>query len=302
MKKFLALMLAMLMALSLAACGKEVAAPADDGAAEPEVVDYSAMSLDELKACLTTVEAGKLTVATSPDFAPYEFYVVGDDGEPTLAGFDMDLAKLIADKLGLELEVIPMDFDGTISELGAGKCDLGLAGYSPDPTREDLMDFSDLYYKGGQSFWATKATADKFTDLASANNPDYTIGAQTGSIQHDLAVENTPDAYVLDMAKVTDIIADMLAGNMDGAFIETAVGETYAKNYPELVKVCDVPYDQEGSAVGVYKGNEALLCAVNLVINEALADGTMDGFVATANELTAGEHFILVDGEIVLDE
>ena len=122
MKKFIALLLAMLMALSLAACGKqEAAAPAaDDGASEPEVVDYSAMSQDELKASLTTVDAGKLTVATSPDFAPYEFYVVGDDGEPTLAGFDMDLAKLIAQKLGLELEVIPMDFDGSISELGAG--------------------------------------------------------------------------------------------------------------------------------------------------------------------------------------
>ena len=98
-----------------------------------------------------TVTDGKLTVATSPDFAPYEFYSIDDDGNPTLAGFDMDLAKYIADKMGLELEVVPMDFDGVLSELAQKNVDLGMAGLSPDPAREDAMDFSDLYYQGGQS-------------------------------------------------------------------------------------------------------------------------------------------------------
>ena len=64
-----------------------------------------------------TVTDGKLTVATSPDFAPYEFYSIDEDGNPTLSGFDMDLAQYIADKMGLELEVVPMDFDGVLSEL-----------------------------------------------------------------------------------------------------------------------------------------------------------------------------------------
>ena len=298
MKKFVALLLAMLMVFALCACGSNNEEPAGNDAS----VDYSTWTLDQLKAELKTVTDGKLTVATSPDFAPYEFYVADENGETTLAGFDMALAKLIADKLGLELEVIPMDFDGTISELGAKKVDISLAGYSPDPDREDLMNFSEIYYKGGQSFWCTKASAEKFTDLASANNADYTIGAQTGSIQADLAAENCPDANVLNMAKVTDIIADMLAGKMDGAFIETLVGESYAKNYPDLQKVCNVPYDQEGSVVGVNKDNAVLLAAINLIINEALADGTITSFVEEANDLAAGEHFIMVDGEIVLDE
>ena len=293
MKKFVALLLAMLMVFALCACGSNNEEPATNDAS----VDYSTWTLDQLKAELKTVTDGKLTVATSPDFAPYEFYAIDENGEPTLAGFDMALAQLIADKLGLELEVIPMDFDGTISELGAKKVDIALAGYSPDPDREDLMDFSTIYYKGGQSFWCTKATAEKFTDLASANNADYTIGAQTGSIQADLAAENCPDANVLNMAKVTDIIADMLAGKMDGAFIEDAVGMTYAKNYPDLQKVCDVPYDQEGSVVGVYKDNAVLLAAINLIIEEALADGTIDGFVADANALASGSIY-----EGLLDE
>ena len=82
-----------------------------------------------------TVTDGKLTVATSPDFAPYEFYSIDEDGNPTLSGFDMDLAKYIADKMGLELEVVPMDFDGVLSELAQKNVDLGMAGLSPDPAR-----------------------------------------------------------------------------------------------------------------------------------------------------------------------
>ncbi|MFR3920985.1 MAG: transporter substrate-binding domain-containing protein [Dysosmobacter welbionis] len=74
------------------------------------------MTDDELKAAITTVEGGKLTVATSPDFAPYEFYAIDENGDPQLAGFDMDLAQYIADYLGLSLEIVPMDFDGTIME------------------------------------------------------------------------------------------------------------------------------------------------------------------------------------------
>ena len=298
MKKFVALMLALVMVLALCACGGDN----EEAKTDTETKDYSSMTLDELKAEITTVTEGKLTVATSPDFAPYEFYVADDDGEYKIVGFDMALAQLIADKLGLELEVVPMDFDGTINELGSKKVDLGMAGYSPDPDREGLMNFSSVYYTGGQSFVCTKSTESKFTDLASANNADYTIGAQIGSIQADLAKENTPDANIVEMAKVTDIVADMLAGKMDGAFIETAVAETYAKNYPDLVVKFAVPYDKEGSVVGVNKDNDALLAAVNLIIEEAKADGTIDQYVADANELASGEHFILSGGKIIAEE
>ncbi len=299
MKKITALVLAMLMVFSLCACGSDTDSKDSD---TDTAKDYSTMTLDELKAELKTVEDGKLTVATSPDFAPYEFYVADENGEYKIVGFDMALAQYIADKLGLELEVIPMDFDGTINELGSKKVDLGMAGYSPDPDREGLMNFSSIYYKGGQSFVCTKATADKFPTFDAANNADYTIGAQIGSIQADLAKQYTPDANVLEMAKVTDIIADMLAGKMDGAFIETAVAETYAKNYPDLQVIYDVPYDKEGSVIGVNKDNAALLAAVNLIIEEAVSDGVVDQYVAEANELASGEHFILSEGKIVAED
>jgi len=251
----------------------------------------------EEKKEIETVTPGVLTVATSPDFAPYEFYALDEEGNPTLAGFDMALAQYIADYLGLELEVIPMDFDGTLMELASKNVDLAMAGYSPDPARMDKMDFSDLYYLGGQSFVTVKGNEDKFKILEDTNNPDYQIGAQIGSIQVDLAKENSPEADIVELSKVTDIVAELLAGHLDGAYIETAVAESYAKNYPELVVLLEVPYEQAGSAVGVSKGNEALLAGVNEAIAAVLADGSMDKFVAEANELAGGD---IIEG--LLDE
>lgn len=294
MKKFLTLLLALAMTLSLAACGSD-----STGETEEETVDYTAMSDDDLKAAITTVTDGTLTVATSPDFAPYEFYALDENGDPQLAGFDMDLAQYIADYLGLELEVIPMDFDGTIMELQNKNVDLGMAGYSPDPKRADSMDFSDVYITGGQSFVCLESNKDQFTSLEDANNPDYQIGAQVGSIQADLAHENTPDADVIELTKVPDIIAELVTGKLDGAFIETMVAESYATQYPELCLALEVPYDAEGSVVGVSKGNAALLEGVNRAISAAKEDGSFDQYVVNAVDLASGDYAYLQDGEIV---
>ena len=276
MKKFLSLILALLMVLSLVACGGGNEEGADEGGEETGLV---------------TVTPGKLTIATSPDFAPYEFYAIDANGEPQLAGFDMALAQYIADYLGLELEVIPMDFDGTLLELANKTVDCSMAGYSPDPKRADSMDFSEIYYKGGQSFVCLQANKDKFPTLEDTNKAEYKIGGQIGSIQVDLAKENSPEADIVELTKVTDIIAELLAGTLDGAYIEEAVALSYAKNYPDLCVVLDVPYDQAGSVVGVSKGNAELLAGVNEAIKAALADGSMDQFVADANEAASGEIF-----------
>ena len=286
--------IAMLLALAMMAC---VFAGCSSSQAEEDTTDYSAMTIEELKPLLQTITEGKLTVATSPDFAPYEFYALAEDGTPTLAGFDVALAGYVADYLGLELEIVPMDFDGTITELGNKKCDLSMAGYSPDPDREIVMDFSNIYYAGGQSFVTVKGSEDKFPTLADANKAEYQIGAQIASIQYELAMENTPDADIVTLTKVTDIIAELLTGKLDGAYIETAVAQSYKTNYPELEIVLEVPYEAEGSAVGVVKGNEALLNAVNAAIADAIADGSMDNFVAEAGEMASGNIYEgLLDG------
>ena len=287
MKKFIALLLAMVMVFALCACGNDDAKDNDGD----QVKDYSSMTLDELKAELKTVEDGKLTVATSPDFAPYEFYSLDANGDATLAGFDIAFAQYIADKLGLELNIITMDFDGTLAELQAKNVDIGMAGYSPDPKRESIMSFTKIYYKGGQSFVTSKAKADEITSLETANNAKYKIGAQTGSIQYDLAEANTPDADNIGLTKVPDIIAEVISGKLDGAFMETIVAKAYQAQYEDLVIVCDVPYEQEGSAIGVNKDNEVLLAALNLIIDEAIDDGSLQKFVDEAGILAVGDKY-----------
>ena len=262
------------------------ASPSKEQAADN--TDYSTMTLDQLKGAIKTVSSGTLTVATSPDFAPYEFYSIADDGTPALAGFDMSLAKYIADYLGLKLEVIPMDFDGTLMEVQNKNVDLGIAGYSPDPSRAEIMEFSNIYYEGGQSFVTTKANAGKFKSLEDTNKKEYSIAAQVGSIQMDLAAKNSPNADIIALSKVTDIIAELITGKISGAYIETVVAKAYQKNYPDLELVLDVPYESEGSAIGVSKGNLALLEGVNRAIAQALSDGSMNAFVAEANEKATG--------------
>ena len=222
----------------------------------------------------------------------------GEDGTPTLAGFDMALAQYIADYMGLELEVITVDFDGVLSELQTKSVDLGMAGLSPDPKRENIMNFSDIYYTGGQSLVTVKANAETYNSFEAINKPDVSVGAQTGSIQLDLANTNSPDADIISLPKVTDIIAELLAGKLDAAYIETVVAESYQKNYPDLEIVMDVPYDVAGSAIGVSKDNDALLAAVNEAIAAAIEDGSMDAFVAEANELASGQTYEgLLDAE-----
>ena len=286
-KKLLALLLSACTVLSLAACGSN-----DSGSA-----GGSDTADDAGDGTVQTVTEGKLTVATSPDFAPYEFYAIGEDGSPTLAGFDMALAQYIADYMGLELEVITVDFDGVLSELQTKSVDLGMAGLSPDEKRMGIMDFSDIYYEGGQSLVTVKDNADKYNSVEAVNNPDVTVGAQTGSIQLDLANTNSPDADIISLPKVTDIISELLSGTMDAAYIETVVAESYQKNYPDLEIVADVPYNVAGSAIGVVKDNPELLNAVNEAIAAALEDGSMDQFVAEANELASGQTY-----EGLLDE
>ncbi len=295
MKKITALFLAACMAVSLTACG---GSGSEKEASEAETVkETSGTEAAEEASGIETVKEGVLTVATSPDFAPYEFYALDENGKPVLAGFDMALAQYIADYMGLELEVVTVDFDGVIMELQTKSVDLGMAGLSPDPERMGIMDFSDIYYRGGQSFVTVQDHADDYKTLEDANRSDISVGAQTGSIQLNLAEQYSGDADIVSLPKVTDIISELLSGKLDAAYIETAVALNYQKTYPELAVVLDVPYDVEGSAIGVSKGNAPLLEAVNKAIAAAQEDGSLETFIAEANELSSGEKY-----EGLLDE
>jgi len=250
--------------------------------------DYSSATLEELKAEIVKTTGGTLTVLTSPDYAPYEFYAV-TNGVPTLAGFDVELAKYIANYLGMPIEFIPMDFDGILMEVQTKKTAIGISGFSPTEERAEVVDFSKIYYAGDQAFICLKSNASKFKSLEDTNNAKYTIAAQTGSIQVGLAEEFSPKADILQLTKATDIIAELIAGKIDGAYIETAVAESYQKNYPQIELALSVPFDAEGNVVLIAKGNGAMVEAVNRAIDAAIADGSMGKFVEEAGILASGE-------------
>lgn len=236
---------------------------------------------------IRTVKPGVLTVATSPDYAPYEFYKIVD-GKPQLAGFDMAFAQAVADELGLKLEVIPMDFDGIIAEVQMGNVDLGISGFSPTPERAEVVDLSDIYYKAGQCFVCLTSNKAKFPTLEATNNPMYKFGVQTGAIQVDLAEQYSPKADIVKLTKVTDIIPEVLNGKLDGAYIEKAVAESYARNYSQLTAALDVPYSQSGN-VAISKKGSQIIPRVNEIIKTLTENGKMDSFVAQANIDASGD-------------
>ena len=279
MKKLLALALASLMVLTMAACGGNPA-PSSSDVSTP---DSSTPDASQPEATAwTPAEAGYLTVGTSADFAPYEFHIM-EDGQDKIVGFDMELAQYIADAMGLELKVVDIAFDSILIELNNGTIDMGIAGFSPDPERKVL--FSDAYYTGTQCMMVTKANLEKFSSYTDLNKAELSVGAQTGSIQADLAAEHTPNANQVLLQAIPSIIMELKAGTVDAAFMETAVAEGYIKTQDDLAILCEVPYDAPGSCVAIKEGNDSLLEQVNAIIAQMTQEGKMDGWVQTANEL-----------------
>ena len=160
MKKFFALMLALVMALSLVACGSKADTTADDKTDDPAAAE-PANALEKIKA------DGVLTVALSPDFSPMEFVDSSKTGQDQYVGFDITLAKYIAENLGVELVIEPMGFDASQTAVYTGSVPMSISGYSWTEERGENYEISDYYYAGDneteQVILIKKTDADKYT-------------------------------------------------------------------------------------------------------------------------------------------
>ena len=145
-RSFLAAAAVSAAALALTACGGS-ASTASSAAASSVAASSEAASTSAAAAELTTVEAGKLTMATNATFPPYE--MTTDAG--TIEGIDVDTAQAIAEKLGLELQIDDMDFDAALLSVQQGKADIAMAGITVTDERMAVMSFSDSYATGIQS-------------------------------------------------------------------------------------------------------------------------------------------------------
>ena len=264
-RSFMAAAAVSVAALALTACGGSASSAASSvasSAASSEVASSAA-------ADLTTVEAGKLTMATNATFPPYE--MTTDSGE--LEGIDVDTAKAIAEKLGLELQIDDMDFDAALLSVQQGKADIVMAGVTVTDERKAVMDFSDSYATGIQSI-----IVPNDSDIASPDDlAGKTIGTQRGTTGYIYCSDDFGDENVVAYDDGLTAVQALNNGQVDAVVIDNAPAQEFVAANPGL-KVLDTSYAEEDYAIGMAKGS-ALEDAVNKALEELKADGTLQAIV-----------------------
>ena len=224
---------------------------------------------------------GKLIVATSPDYPPYEFLDLS--GNPV--GADITFAQYIADKLGVELVIQPMTFDAVLAAIGTGSADLAIAGLTYKEERTLSMDFSDPYFNdGNQVIVIRKEDAEIIKTLADFKGKS--VAAQNASLQQSLVTEQLKESTLAQITQIDEGILLLKSKQADGIALAAVVAEPLVANNPDLV-ICESPFDYApaGALVATVKGEAELLAAVNEAIAEVIGDDGL--YVQWINDATA---------------
>ena len=216
---------------------------------------------------------GKLVVGTAPGYPPFEF-TVNKSGKSQVVGADIDLAKKIADEIGVELEIKAMDFDALIMALQSSKVDMVITSMTPTEERKKSVDFSDVYFEGTNSIIVNSNFSKDISKEDDLKN--IVIGVQRGSVQEIYAKEVLKAPKIKSLTAIPDLIADMKNGNIDGIIASTVVAKINANQYDGL-KLIDVNLSQankEEAAIAIKKGdNKSLLDIVNKTIKSLKDSG-----------------------------
>lgn len=260
MKKTLALVLAMMLALGVC-CG----ALAD--------------ALSDIQ------ERGTLIVGANIEFPPYEFYWTNPEtGEEEIAGFDMALAKGIAEELGVDIQINDQAFSGLVTALSIGEMDMVISGMAIKPERLEVVDFSDPYFFGEQILLVRAEDYDTYKTDADLKGKK--VGAQLGSLQQGILESQFADSEPLLLDKPSVLALELMQGNIDGWLITDLVAKQYMVVYPDTFQISEVPVDYDntqGVGVAVTKGdNASLLEIVNNYIAQVHEDGTWDAWMEDA--------------------
>jgi len=264
-RSFMAAAAVSVAALALTACGGSASSAASSVASSAASSEAASSAAAEL----TTVEAGKLTMATNATFPPYE--MTTDSGE--IEGIDVDTAKAIAEKLGLELQIDDMEFDAALLSVQQGKADIVMAGVTVTDERKAVMDFSDSYATGIQSI-----IVPNDSDIASPDDlSGKKIGTQRGTTGYIYCSDDFGDDAVVAYDSGLTAVQALNNGQVDAVVIDNAPATEYVAANPGL-KVLDTSYAEEDYAIGMAKGS-ALEDAVNKALEELKADGTLQAIV-----------------------
>ncbi len=224
---------------------------------------------DSGAAAFTTVNEGVLTMATNAAFPPYEYYE-GDE----IVGIDAEIAKAIADKLGLELKIEDMEFNSIVIAVDGGKADMGLAGMTVTDERKETVNFTDSYATGIQAI----IVADD-SDIAGLDDlKEKKIGVQLATTGDTYATEDFGADYVEQYNKGADAVMALKQGKIDAVIIDKQPALSFIES-TEGLKILDTDYVQEDYAACIAKSNEPLLEAVNGALSELKEDGTIQGIL-----------------------
>ena len=250
MKKIIALVLALVMiAACLTACGGAKGA-----------------SLKNVQ------KAGKLLVATSPDFPPFESLEGGE-----VVGIEPDIMKLICDKLGVELEVVQMDFDSVLIGIQAAKYDCAASGITVTPDREKNMLFTDPYYNAAQVI----VVAEGSPITGKADLAGKVASVQTGTTAESGCQDEGIDVQAF--AANADAKTALTTGKVDAWVVDNLTAIQMVEEGDGLV-ILDEKMTEEPYAFAFAMGSEDLVAAINEALNELIADGTVESIFDSYGE------------------
>ena len=288
MKKFVSLFLALLTVLSLVACGSKTDTKTDDKSGGSTVTE-PANALEKIKA------DGVLTVALSPDFSPMEFVDSSKIDQDQYVGFDVTLAKYIANGLGVKLQIEAMGFDASQTAVYTGSVPMSISGYSWTEERAKNYELSDYYYAGEnetrQALLIKKENADKYTTPESLSGKD--VGAQNASLQMQLVTEQLTGANPISIGDITVGVMELKSGNIEALAVAYGNAEMIADANPDLA-ICtwefDVKAEYSANVIMMQKGETELLNAVNTLLAQAKEANLYDGWYKDAVELGKSEN------------
>ena len=217
----------------------------------------------------TVVEAGKLHMSTNAAFPPYE--MTTDDGG--FEGIDVEIAQAIAEKLGLELQIDDMDFTAALEAVQAGMSDMAMAGITVNEERLAVMDFSDTYATGVQVVIVKEGS-----DVTLDNLGEQLIGVQNGTTGWQFCSDDFGDDHVAAFDNGITAVQALVNDQVDCVVIDQGPAEVFVSENPGLT-ILETEYAIEDYAIGVNKGNTALLDAINGALAELQEDGTIQSII-----------------------
>lgn len=234
------------------------------------------------------VKKGKLVVAISPDYAPFEFKALVN-GKDTIVGADVELAKAIAEELGVKLELSSMSFDNVLSSLQTGKADMAISGLSATKERKNAYDFSDPYYETENAILVKSSNLDKFASIDSLANQK--VAVQKGTIEEGLAKDQLKDSKIVSLTAMGEAINELKSGQVQAVDLEKPVAEGYLSQNSDiaLAGFALKTSDGDAKAVAIPKGSGKMVKTVNKVIKKLAKDDKYKQYISDAAKLTANE-------------